>query len=69
MLETKLESVMLENNKFQERLSRLQSEEMEVKTQLERQKAENARLMANLNEAKAQIHFTSKKEIANRDEA
>ena len=59
---------MLENRKMEDTLARNSSGQMQALTQLEQKKAENARLMANLNEAKAQIHFASKKEKTMVDE-
>ena len=61
MLETKLETALTENRKLQDKVADGQATFQEVKNELERKKAENVRLMASLNEAKAQLHFETSK--------
>ena len=61
MLETKLESALSESAKLKEELSGCKAAHKSTSEEFERKKAENVRLMASLNEARAQLHFESGK--------
>ena len=53
MLETKLETATLDNHKLQDKLSKSLAFQTEMSGEVEKKRAENARLMASLNEARA----------------
>ena len=61
LLETRLETATLDRHSLEQKLARSTATEREAATELDKKKAENARLVANLNEARAQLNFESKK--------
>ena len=68
LIESKLETAGLEKRKLEDKLALNEASLIEGKATLERQIAENQRLIASLNEAKAQFHFENNRHESIREE-
>ena len=61
MLESKLETALLQNQKLTESLAESEASHAQARQELAKKSSENARLVTSLNEARAQLNFADKK--------